>query len=139
MISRYKYWFFSIFSFIIFVFCQLISWLIYRSNLLVFKNEKIVFFFTPPYLLFLMSLAIAAFIIFSIIELKKNQNNSIIFSLALILGSGLSNFADRILKGGVADYLDLIFWKMNLADILIFIGIFLFFFNLLNKRRENPN
>jgi lipoprotein signal peptidase len=86
-----------------------------------------------------MSLAIAAFIIFSIIELKKNQNNSIIFSLALILGSGLSNFADRILKGGVADYLDLIFWKMNLADILIFIGIFLFFFNLLNKRRENPN
>ena len=139
MISRYKYWFFSIFSFIIFVFCQLISWLIYRSNLLVFKNEKIVFFFTPPYLLFLISLAIVAFIIFSIIELKKNQNNSIIFSLVLILGGGLSNFADRILKGGVADYLDLIFWKMNLADILIFIGIFLFFFNLLNKRRENPN
>lgn len=136
MISRYKYWFFSIFSFIIFVFCQLISWLIYRSNLLVFKNEKIVFFFTPPYLLFLMSLAIVAFIIFSIIELKKNQNNSIIFSLALILGGGLSNFADRILKGGVADYLDLIFWKMNLADILIFIGIFLFFYNFLKRRKE---
>lgn len=125
-----------IFSFIIFVFCQLISWLVYKSDWLVFKNEKIVFFFSPPYLLLLMSLAIVAFIIFSILELKKNQNNSIIFSLALILGGGLSNFADRILKGGVADYLDLIFWKMNIADILIFIGIFLFFYNLISQREK---
>lgn len=59
-----------------------------------------------------------------------------IISLALILGGGLSNFVDRILKGGVADYLDLIFWKMNFADILIFIGIFLFFCNFLKRRKE---
>ncbi|MCX6811880.1 MAG: signal peptidase II [Candidatus Berkelbacteria bacterium] len=136
MISRHKYWFFSIFAFIFFILCQFISWLVYKSDQLVFKNEKIVFFFAPPYLLLLMSVAIFAFIIFSIFELKKNSNNSIIFSLTLILGGGLSNFIDRILKGGVADYLDLIYWKMNLADILIFIGIFLFFFNLLRRRQE---
>jgi lipoprotein signal peptidase len=83
-----------------------------------------------------MSVAIVAFVVFSIFELKKASNNSMIISLALILGGGLSNFVDRILKGGVADYLDLIFWKMNLADILIFIGIFLFFYDLLKQRKE---
>jgi lipoprotein signal peptidase len=81
-----------------------------------------------------MSLAIIAFIILSIFELKKKANYLKIFSLALILGGGLANFADRILKGGVTDYLDLVFWKMNLADILIFIGILLFFYNLKTAR-----
>jgi signal peptidase II len=87
--------------------------------------------------LIIIFLSIAAFIIFSLYEIKNENNTTpIVVSLGLILGGGLSNLFDRILLGGVSDYFDLIFWRMNLADIFIFVGIFVFFYNFLGKNRQ---
>lgn len=44
----------------------------------------------------------------------------------LIVSGGLSNFIDRIFRGGVIDFIDVGFWpSFNLADSFLTIGAFL--------------
>lgn len=46
------------------------------------------------------------------------------FVLSLILAGGISNLIDRIIRGYVVDYLEIIkLFAFNIADILIFVGI----------------
>lgn len=72
-------------------------------------------------------LALLVFIIFSLLEIKKEANYPLLISLAMILGGGSSNFFDFLRLGGVADYLDFYVLRMNFADIFIFIGVIIFF------------
>ncbi len=46
-------------------------------------------------------------------------------ALSLILAGGWANFLDRIIRGGVVDWLRLPFfpWSFNLADFLISLGV----------------
>jgi lipoprotein signal peptidase len=46
-------------------------------------------------------------------------------ALGLILAGGWANFLDRIIRGGVVDWLRLPFfpWRFNLADFLISLGV----------------
>jgi len=45
------------------------------------------------------------------------------FYLFLIILAGFSNFFDRIFYGGVVDYINLYFFKNNLTDLVIFLGV----------------
>ena len=124
MVKRHRYFFFFIFGFLSFLFLQLVLFLVVKGGVSVYKNEKI----SPLFL----SLALLAFIIFSLYEIKKRGGHPlIVVSLGLVLGGGLSNLFDRIRIGGVADYLDLTFWQLNLADIFVIVGVLIFLYGLL--------
>lgn len=124
MTPKFRYLFFFLFGFAGFLFLQLILFLVIKGGVSVYKNEKI----SPLFL----SLVLFAFIIFSLYEIKKKGDHPlIVVSLGLILGGGFSNFFDRIRMGGVADYLDLFFWQLNLADIFIIVGVLIFLYGLL--------
>jgi signal peptidase II len=44
---------------------------------------------------------------------------------ALVMAGGLGNWLDRLIYGGVVDYLDVGWWpSFNLSDVLIMVGIF---------------
>lgn len=59
------------------------------------------------------------------------------FPLALILSGAISNLVDRMLYGGVLDYIDFKFWPVfNLADVFISIGIALIVKDAIFKRRK---
>lgn len=124
MIPKFRYLFFFLFGFVSFLFLQLVLFLAVKGGALIYKNEKII-----PLFLFL---ALLVFIIFSLYEIKKRGGNSlVVVSLSLVLGGGLSNLFDRMRMGGVADYLDLFFWQLNLADIFIIVGLIIFLYGLL--------
>jgi len=119
MTTKFKYLLFFLIGFIGFLSSQLISFLAAKGGVFIYKNEKII-----PLFLFL---ALIAFIIFSLLEIKKEANYPLLISLGLILAGGLSNLFDCLRIGGVADYLDMYFLKMNLADIFILVGVIIFF------------
>jgi signal peptidase II len=59
------------------------------------------------------------------------------FPLALILSGAISNLIDRMLYGGVLDYIDFKFWPVfNLADAFISIGIALIVKDAIFRRRK---
>lgn len=54
----------------------------------------------------------------------------------LIIAGGFSNQIDRVFKGGVIDYIDLKIWpSFNLADSLIFVGVFLVLMRFLRNQK----
>lgn len=60
--------------------------------------------------------------------LAYNPNQSIKKYLAIILGAGTSNLIDRLIHGGVIDYINFFnISTINLADIMIVIAIILIF------------
>lgn len=62
--------------------------------------------------------------------LTFNPNQSIKKYLAIILGAGTSNLIDRLIHGGVIDYINFFnISTINLADIMIVIAIILIFIN----------
>lgn len=73
---------------------------------------------------------ISTIIVFLIRQLKNiDVKTSIVISM--ILAGGISNFIDRLLYGGVIDYLDIgklipNFPIFNIADCLIFLGLVIF-------------
>jgi len=58
-------------------------------------------------------------------------------SLLLILGAGISNLFDRIIRGGVIDYikLPLFPWSFNLADMAITAGLLLYFRQIIQVKK----
>lgn len=61
----------------------------------------------------------------------NNMNLMSRISLSLIIGGGISNFIDRIIRGKVIDYIDISqmiheFPIFNIADIFIIIGFIIF-------------
>ena len=73
--------------------------------------------------------AMAAVLAFTLVE--KNLRKSDVIALSVVLGGGLSNLADRLLKGGVVvDFVQLSIGPIetaifNLADVMIIIGLVL--------------
>lgn len=110
------------------VFLDQISKLIivkYYPNLLVI-NQGTAFgfnlgiFFIPLYLL-------CIFLIY--LMFKKH-----VFELSLILGAALSNFIDRLIRGGVVDFIQIKYWpSFNLADIFIVCALFLIIYKEYSK------
>ena len=64
-------------------------------------------------------------IIIGIWYMEKNRKEhwSLYLSLALVIGGGISNLADRVIFGFVTDMFDFHFWPVfNVADIAICVG-----------------
>jgi signal peptidase II len=100
------------------------------------KEKQINFggFFGFPlafYLLFLISLA---FIILLIFLYFYEKNFSIRLGLIFLLSGAISNFIDRLMYGGVIDWINFIFFTFNIADIYFWIGLFIFIFCLIKKK-----
>lgn len=62
----------------------------------------------------------------------KIQNRLDLANFVLVCAGGLGNIIDRIIRGYVIDYIDVLFvdfYVFNFADCLITVGAFLLFFN----------
>lgn len=82
----------------------------------------------------IISVAVLAIIAFVFLKNRMPGNS---LSLALIIGGGISNLLDRVLRGCVLDFIDLKFWpSFNLADSAITIGVVLLGYNVLFKKEK---
>lgn len=73
-----------------------------------------------------IAVSCALIIVLFIMMLRDRKKNINVLPEALIIGGALGNLIDRILLGGVRDFLEVPgFAIMNLADWFISIGIFL--------------
>ena len=80
------------------------------------------------------------FIVFDRSESGKRKNIYLLL-LSLVIGGGVSNFIDRIFRGGVVDYIN--FWiipSFNLADLIITLSVIgvviLTLFESINERSK---
>lgn len=90
-----------------------------------------------PGLSLLFVIAALIFIVIAIvfIFLERPRLVTQIF-LGLISGGALGNGIDRLIYGAVVDWLDFRVWPVfNLADVAISLGVFLFIYKLISKRR----
>src|SRR3989338_3875102 len=80
------------------------------------------------------SVTIVALFFFLIQTVRKQREEMFFLYLLIILGA-FSNLLDRLLYGGVVDFIDLYFFPVfNLADIMITAGVILLVvFSLQNK------
>lgn len=110
------------------------------SDLLSFRllfNQNIAFSLpiSGPILILIISIVILLliYIIFQhFIHLKNNKQE--IYILVLILFGAISNLIDRFFYGAVVDYLDLKYFTIfNLADVMISVGVIIYFINYLKK------
>lgn len=106
-----------------------------RFRLLFNKNMAFSLPISGPILILIISLVILLliYIIFHrFIHLKNNKQE--IYILVLILFGAISNLIDRFFYGAVVDYLDLKYFTIfNLADVMISVGVIIYFINYLKK------
>ena len=57
---------------------------------------------------------------------EHEARNTCLLSLILIISGALSNFIDRILFGATIDYIRIFTGVINLADVMIVVGLFTF-------------
>lgn len=78
-------------------------------------------FFKPFF--FILIILILFFVSLFLIFVPRKRNGPFRISLILILTGGISNFIDRVIYGGVVDYINLSFLPgFNLADLAISTG-----------------
>lgn len=84
---------------------------------------------------------IMVFVFFLIIKFIKQQFEQIdkktAVALSLVLGGGISNFLDRVFRGGVLDFIKIYkFPIFNIADIIVMIGWLLLVVFLIDFTRK---
>jgi len=71
-----------------------------------------------------LSILLAILFIFLVLKLNLISNKRTGLAVCLIFSGIISNLIDRILRGGVVDYIDIVIWPVfNLADVLILLGV----------------
>ena len=73
----------------------------------------------------LIVVLISAVILGVILAWRQSQLQSQL-GVVLVLAGGISNLIDRLIWGGVRDFIPMIWWHNNLADIAIVVGLGLF-------------
>jgi signal peptidase II len=116
----------------------------YFKNLYLFKlnlaiNKNIAFSLAiPQKIIFFLIFSILIFLFYLLIKHCKKKEFTFIFSLSLIIIGALSNFIDRIIYGGVIDFIDVSYFTiLNLADIYITTGIILWI--IAEKQNSDAN
>lgn len=73
------------------------------------------------------NIVLSTFVIFIMITFIKNQRNQIdektLVAISMVIGGGISNIIDRIFRGGVFDFIKILFIpNFNIADLCICTG-----------------
>ena len=73
------------------------------------------------------NIVLSTFVIFIMITFIKNQRNQIdektLIAISMVIGGGISNIIDRIFRGGVFDFIKILFIpNFNIADLCICTG-----------------
>jgi signal peptidase II len=117
---------------------QFLKFLAPRAGLLIVENTGVAFGLFPN---FAWALVIFFFLLLLGFNVTRKQSewsftlfeDTVYYSL--ILGGGLSNFADRLFFGHIRDFIDLKIWPVfNLADVAISVGVFLLFLKQVKAR-----
>lgn len=89
------------------------------------KNTNLAFGVSwPGVMAMIVMLVVLCVLIFMLRETLRAKNYRSGFFLALILIGAVSNIVDRLMYGGVIDFLALPYWPIfNLADVYITVGI----------------
>lgn len=92
-------------------------------------------FYNKRALLIFVTLSILVYLIYLMVS-KKIKNKFILGSISLIIGGGIGNLIDRILKGYVTDYILLSFFPpvCNFADYCITFGVILLLVCVIKQR-----
>lgn len=102
-----------------------------------FINTGIAFsVYLPFYFIVIMTIVILFYLVFWLIKLLVNSETARPFWLMLLLVGGVSNFLDRLVYGGVVDYLSI--WLLpifNLADFYITLSVIFLLFLSFKKDR----
>jgi signal peptidase II len=93
------------------------------------------------YFIFIINIAIITYLFF---WLYKNKKKYIDFALSFILAGAFGNLIDRAINGAVADFLDFHLFNyhwpaFNLADSLVFIGVFMLIFENQFTKNNDKN
>jgi len=88
------------------------------------------------WLLIIVSVLIVAFLL---IWMKDSTSRLVNISISFITGGALGNILDRVLYGGVIDFISLhaygYYWYIfNIADVFIIFGVILFLIKILMER-----
>lgn len=115
---------------------QLIEYILLTQNLILTKNQNLIFGLGPQMGMFLditilIILFLAIFVVFKTV---------FIFPLAIILGGALSNLIDRFFRGGILDYFKIKIFSQNIyfniADIIIVLGVIIYFILVVREKRH---
>lgn len=88
-------------------------------------------------LVVLSLLAAIALIAFIFYISKKEKDTLLLISLGLIGGGALGNLLDRIVRGGVVDFIDLGWWPVfNIADVAIVACVLILLIDVVRKFRS---
>lgn len=75
--------------------------------------------------------------IFLIYYFKKSHNSIEKIAFIFVFSGAVSNFADRITRGCVTDFINLKIWPVfNLADVYITIGIAMLILNIIKRKNR---
>jgi len=66
--------------------------------------------------------------------IKENKNKFLFLSWCLILNGAVSNLIDRIAYGYVVDYFDFVTGIINIADVMIVVGLGIYLFTSLKPK-----
>lgn len=96
-----------------------------------FTNPGVAFSLPVPGWLTLLitPIILLVFGLWAVQRKNKSLGNAVTIALCLLATGAISNFIDRVLFGVTIDYLRLYTSIINLADILIIIGVFLLLYS----------
>lgn len=99
------------------------------------KNQGLIMGFSPG-TFYLTTFFIIFGMMISIFWLLKRRGKGSV-GIAFIISGAVGNLLDRVLRGGVIDFIDVKFWPIfNLADIFITVGVVLLCLNLIFSRKK---
>ena len=107
---------------------QVIKFAVVKSNILWACNFGFAFGLLPGFLNGLIGFSMLAFVVYLFLK----QKEFIFYApIALIIGGGISNLADRIFRGCVVDFMQIPLWPttFNFADLAITVGVLLIIFS----------
>jgi len=113
---------------------QLIKWWVLNHPSFVSKNENLIFGFGQNLDLFFWIIIILSLSVM-LLTIEKPGKHPI--ALSLIFAGLLSNFGDRLFRGGIVDYLKfpIVFhFAFNLADVFLFLGIIIYAYQVFRNK-----
>lgn len=100
------------------------------------KNQGLIMGFPLSTLYLTTFFVIFGMMIFIFFWLPKLRRKGSV-GIAFIISGAVGNLLDRVLRGGVIDFIDVKFWSIfNIADIFITVGVVLLCLNLIFSRKK---